>query len=96
LSVSAGTASVHVSRLAAAGQVADVLASLAQGVRRGELTLESGGRALRLCPTSELTLELVVSQKDGKGRIALQLAWKPAPPRGGDLRVAVGRRSISP
>jgi amphi-Trp domain-containing protein len=95
--VSTGRASVHVSRLAAPGQVAEVLASLAQGVRRGELTIESGGRALRLCPTPELTLELVVVQKEGKGRIALQLAWKPATPaRGEDLRVAVGRRSLSP
>jgi amphi-Trp domain-containing protein len=91
-----GKASVHVSRLAPAGQVADVLASLAQGVKRGELTLESGGRALRLCPTSDLILELIVTQKEGMGRITLQLAWEPAAPRRGeDLRVAVGRRSVS-
>jgi amphi-Trp domain-containing protein len=93
--VSVGRASVHVSRLAAPGQVADVLASLAEGVKRGELTLESGGRALRLVPTSDLTLELVVTQKEEKGRIELQLAWEPQrPSRANDLRVAVGRRSI--
>jgi amphi-Trp domain-containing protein len=91
--MSAGRVSVHVSRLAPPGQVADVLASLAHGVKRGELTLESGGRALRLVPTSDLTLELVVTQKEEKGRIALQLAWEPvAPRRGQDLRVAVGWR----
>jgi amphi-Trp domain-containing protein len=95
--VSVGRASVHVSRLAPRGQVADVLASLAQGVKRGELTLESGGRALRLVTTSNLTLELVVTQKEEKGRIALQLAWEPvAPRRGQDLRVAVGRRGGTP
>jgi amphi-Trp domain-containing protein len=95
--VSVGRASVHVSRLAAPGQVADVLASLAQGVKRGELTLESGGRALRLVPTSELSLELIVTRKEGKARVALQLAWEPtAPRRGQDLRVAVGRRPAAP
>jgi len=94
--MSVGKASVHVSRLATPGQVADVLASLAQGVKRGELTLESGGRALRLVPAPDLTLELVVTQKGEKGRIALQLAWRPAAPRRGeDLRVAVGRRLVS-
>jgi amphi-Trp domain-containing protein len=92
--VSVGRASIHVSRLATPGQVADVLASLAQGVKRGELALEPGGRALRLVPTSDLTLELVVTQKEEKGRITLQLAWEPAAPRRGeDPRVAVGRRS---
>jgi amphi-Trp domain-containing protein len=95
--VAVGRASVHVSRLAPPGQVADVLASLAHGVKRGELTLESGGRALRLITTSDLTLELVVTQKEEKGRIALQLAWEPAVPRRGeDLRVAVGRRAGAP
>jgi amphi-Trp domain-containing protein len=95
--VSLGKASIHVSRIATPGQAADVLASLAQGVKRGELTLESGGRALRLVVAPDLTLELVVTQKEEKGRIALQLAWKPvAPRRGEDLRVAVGRRPVPP
>jgi amphi-Trp domain-containing protein len=75
--VSVGRASIHVSRLATAGQVADVLASLSQGVKRGELTLEPGGRALRLVPASDLTIELVVTQKEEKSRIVLQLAWEP-------------------
>jgi amphi-Trp domain-containing protein len=81
--VSGARTNVHVSRVAPAGQVADVLASLAQGVTRGELTLESGGPALRWAPASDLTLELVVTQKEEKGRIALQLVWKPAAPRRG-------------
>jgi hypothetical protein len=39
----------------------------------------------------------MVTQKEEKGRITLQLAWEPAAPRRGeDLRVAVGRRSGTP
>jgi amphi-Trp domain-containing protein len=80
-------------RIASPEEVAEYLTSLAVGLKRGEVTLESGDRGLRLSPAGEVKVELKVGQKERKGKIELEIGWKrPAGARTGDLRVAVGPR----
>jgi amphi-Trp domain-containing protein len=59
-------------RLASAEEVAEYLSSLAVGLKRGELSLESDERALRLTPATSVKLEIKVRQKESKGKIALR------------------------
>lgn len=71
--------------------MAEYLSSLAVGLKRGELSLESGERALRLSPAANLKLEIKVKQKEAKGKIELQIGWKRSGgARTSDLRVAAG------
>jgi amphi-Trp domain-containing protein len=81
-------------RMASAEEVAEYLSSLAVGLKRGEVSLESGERALRLLPGGSLKLEIKVRQKESKGKIALELGWKRSDgARTSELRVAVAPRS---
>jgi amphi-Trp domain-containing protein len=78
-------------RMASPEEVAEYLSSLAVGLKRGEVSLESGERALRLSPAATLKLEIKVKQKDAKGKITLELGWKRSNGiRTTDLRVAAG------
>jgi amphi-Trp domain-containing protein len=78
-------------RMASPEEVAEYLSSLAVGLKRGELSLESGERALRLSPAANLKLEIKVKQRDTKGKIELELGWKRSNGiRTTDLRVAAG------
>jgi amphi-Trp domain-containing protein len=73
-----------------AEEIADYLASLAGGLKRGAVSLESGERALRLVPAGEVKLELRVGAKSQKGRIRVEIGWKRREgARAGDLRVEV-------
>ncbi len=81
-------------RVTSAEEVAEYLSSLAVGLKRGELSLESGERALRLSPTATLKLEIKVKQKDSKGKIELEIGWKRSDgTRTTELRVATGPQS---
>jgi amphi-Trp domain-containing protein len=78
-------------RMASPEEVAEYLSSLAVGLKRGELSLESGERALRLSPAANLKLEIKVKQREAKGKIELELGWKRSNGiRTTDLRVAAG------
>jgi amphi-Trp domain-containing protein len=78
-------------RMASPEEVAEYLSSLAVGLKRGELSLESGERALRLSPSATLKLEIKVKQREAKGKIELELGWKRSNGiRTTDLRVAAG------
>jgi amphi-Trp domain-containing protein len=80
-------------RMASPEEVAEYLNSLAVGLKRGEVSLESGDRALRLSPAANVKLEIKVREKESKGRIALEIAWKRTDgARASELRVAVGSR----
>jgi len=80
-------------RIASPEEIAEYLTSLAVGLKRGEMSLESGDRGLRLSPASEVKLELKVTQKERKGKIALEIGWRrPTGSRTSELRVAVGPR----
>jgi amphi-Trp domain-containing protein len=81
-------------RIASPEEIAEYLGSLAVGLKRGEISLESGERVLRLSPAADLKLDIKVSHKEDKGKIRLELGWKrPNGVRTSELRVAVGPRS---
>jgi amphi-Trp domain-containing protein len=76
--------------IGSAEEIAEYLRALAAGLRRGEVALESGARALRLVPAGEVKLELRVTAKSRKGRVKVAIAWKRGEgARASDLRVAV-------
>lgn len=80
-------------RVASAEEIAEYLSSLAVGLKRGELSLESGERALRLSPAANLKLEIKVKQKESKGKIELEIGWKRSDgTRTTELRVSAGPR----
>jgi len=80
-------------RIASPEEIAEYLSSLASGLKRGEVSLESGERTLRLTPASDLKVSLRVKDKEEKGKIVLEIGWKPrATPKASDLQVAVGPR----
>ena len=81
-------------RLASPEEVAEYLTSLAVGLKRGEVSLESGERALRLTPSPTVKLELNVRDKERKGRLVLEIGWKrQVASKAADLRVEVASRS---
>ena len=80
-------------RVASPEEVAEYLSSLAVGLKRGELSLESGDRALRLSPAATVKLEIKVKQRESKGKLELEIGWKRSDgTRTTDLRVAAGSR----
>jgi amphi-Trp domain-containing protein len=84
---------IEFARIASPEEIAAYLTSLAVGLKRGEVSLESGDRGLRLSPASDVKLELKVAQKERKGKIELEIGWKRPPgARTSELRVAVGSR----
>lgn len=81
-------------RIASPEEIAEYLTSLAVGLKRGEVILESGEQSLRLVPGGELKLELKVKQKDEKGKIGLEIGWKRSSgPKAASLQVNAGTRS---
>jgi len=86
--------SVQFARIASPEEIAEYLTSLAVGLKRGEISLESGERSLHLAPGSEVKLELKAGQKERKGRIELEIGWKRSTSaKTSELRVSVGTRS---
>ena len=85
--------SVQFARIASPEEIAEYLTSLAVGLKRGEVSLESGDRSLHLSPASDLKLELKAGQKERKGRIEIEIGWKRSTAtKTSELRVAVGQR----
>jgi amphi-Trp domain-containing protein len=85
--------SVQFARIASPEEIAEYLTSLAVGLKRGEISLESGERSLHMAPASDVKLELKASQKEHKGRIELEIGWKRSTAaKTSELRVAVGPR----
>jgi amphi-Trp domain-containing protein len=85
--------SVQFARIASPEEIAEYLTSLAVGLKRGEISLESGERSLHLSPPSDVKLELKAGQKEHKGRIELEIGWKRSGAvKTSELRVTVGPR----
>jgi len=85
--------SVQFARIASPEEIAEYLTSLAVGLKRGEVSLESGDRSLHLSPAGDIKLELKAGQKEHKGRIELEIGWKRSTAtKTSELRVAVGQR----
>jgi len=77
-------------RIASPEEVAEYLSSLASGLKRGEVSLESGERSLHLVPGPEVKLDLRVKQREEKGKLRLEIGWKRrASTKAIELRVAV-------
>ena len=75
-------------RIASADEIAEYLTSLAEGLKRGEVSLESGDRTLRLVPPADVKVGLKIKQKDSKGKIKVEIGWKQgAGPRASELLV---------
>ena len=80
-----------------AEEIAEYLTSLAAGLKRGEVSLEAGERALRLVPAGEVKLELRVATKARKGKIEVEVGWKRREGvRASDLQVEVDSRAGRP
>jgi amphi-Trp domain-containing protein len=80
-------------RIASPEEIAEYLTSLAVGLKRGELSLESDERTLHLTPPADLKLDLRAKDKDEKGKIVIEIGWKRRiATRATDLRVQVGPR----
>ena len=76
-----------------ADEVADYLLMVAAGLHQGQVSLESGARALRLSPAAEVTLALRVGLNGQKGKITLEIGWRRRErTRASDLRVQVESR----
>lgn len=84
---------VEFARIASPEEIAGYLTSLADGLKRGEVSVESEEQQLRLAPAGEVLLELTVKQKDQKGKIKVEIGWKPrAATAAAELKVGVGPR----
>jgi len=80
-------------RIASPEEIAEYLGSLATGLKRGEVRLESGGSRLTLSPAADVRIGLKVKDKGDKGRITLEIGWKRwSGSRASDLRVQSGPR----
>ncbi len=80
-------------RIASPEEIAEYLTSLAAGLKRGEVSLESRQRTLHLSPAADLKLELKVKDKDDKGKISVEIGWKrKLVTTAADLRVRAGTR----
>lgn len=90
-----GKETFEVARIASPDDVAEALRAIAAGLRRGEVSLESPKRTLRLETAADLKLELTVKSQGSKGKIAIEIGWKR---RGGakaaDLRLEIGHRPL--
>jgi amphi-Trp domain-containing protein len=81
-------------RIGTREEIAEYLASLAQGLKRGEVSLESGERTLRLVPASDVKLELRIKDREEKGKIGLEIGWKRrTATRATDLVVQIPKRA---
>ena len=82
-------------RIGSREEAAEYLASLGQGLKRGEVSLESGERTLHLVPAAELKIELKVKDRDEKGKIAIEIGWKrKTTARAADLAVRTTARPV--
>lgn len=89
-----GKDKIEFARIASPEEISEYLTSLAVGLKRGEVTLESGERTLRLTPATDVKLELKVGQKDRKGKIEVEIGWKrKTGVRTPELQVKVGPRT---
>jgi amphi-Trp domain-containing protein len=71
-----GKDSFRFARIGSREEIAEYLGSLGQGLKRGDVSLESGERMLHLVPAAELKIELKVKDRDEKGKITIEIGWK--------------------
>ena len=57
-------------------EAADVLQRIAEGLRAGSLSLSMGEASIAVFPDGDLALEIEASDKQGKAKIEIAVAWK--------------------
>ena len=60
-----------------AEQTAGYLRQVADGLRRGSMTLEGQGQQITLSPSSLVKLEIKAEGYEGKGELQVEVSWKP-------------------
>ncbi len=64
--------------MATPAEAADVLRRIAEGIRRGSFSLSMGSEPVSVSPEGELGLDIEASEKKGKSKIAIAVAWTRA------------------
>ena len=85
----------ELARVGTPAEIAEHLATLASGLERGDVALESRQRTLRLTPAPDVKLVLVVKDRDDRGKISIEIAWRRRSAAATDLKVRVGSRAGS-
>jgi len=57
-------------------EAADVLNRIADGLRAGSLSLSMGDESIAVFPDGDLALDIEASEKQGKAKIEIAVAWK--------------------
>ncbi len=90
-----GKETFELARVGSPAEIAEYLTSLAAWLERGDVALESRQRTLRLTPAAEVKLALVVKDRDDKGKISIEIAWKRRSAAATDLKGRAGSRGQS-
>ena len=90
-----GKETFELARTGSPAEIAEHLVSLAAGLERGDVALESRQRTLRLTPAADVKLVLAVKDRDDKGKISIEIAWKRRSASATDLEVRAGSRGGS-
>ena len=83
------------SRTGSPAEIAEHLVALAAGLERGEIALDARQRTLHFTPAPEVKLVLTVKDRDDKGRISIEIAWKRRRAAASELKVRTGSRPAS-
>jgi amphi-Trp domain-containing protein len=59
-------------------EAADALNRIAEGLRARSLSLSMGEDAITVYPAGDLSLEIEATEKKGKAKIEIAIAWKHA------------------
>jgi amphi-Trp domain-containing protein len=57
-------------------EAADALNRIAEGIRARSLSLSMGEESITVFPEGDLSLEIEASEKKGKAKIEIAIAWK--------------------
>jgi amphi-Trp domain-containing protein len=63
---------------ASPAEAADTLDRIAEGIRARSLWLSMGDEEITVYPTGDLSMEIEASEKKGKAKIEIAIAWKQA------------------
>ena len=61
---------------ASPSEAADTLSRIADGIRSRALSLSMRGEEITVFPAGDLSLEIEASEKKGKAKIEIAIAWK--------------------
>lgn len=62
--------------LASPAEAADALDRIAEGIRARALSLSMGEDEITIFPSGELAMEIEASEKKGKAKVEIAIAWK--------------------